>query len=450
MSFETEASKFNDPEKMANAYLEKYYGKRKIEYPINPFQMLVDEGILFSLRNFNNLEGVYIPASGSDDIPVVGININRPITRQRFTAAHELCHHFRDAGKQISCPIGGRNAIEKFAECFAAALLMPKKELTKQVNKRRTDFGFISLDDVLDISVYFGVSFQACFYRIYYNIDSALDIKDTDEPKKIIKQYQPEKKRKCQHLTYVKLYEGLIDCCQDLMSFVPSDHARYVFQNEYIYNDSRMEGIDITLEEASEIVTDLRLKTQNSNYCNQDNEAFLSIAGHYDMYQHIFTDPHDKPIDIYDLLKLNKLLFSHYPYPEFGGKIRQSNSLVMGSKFEAVDYHEIYDELGKLYNQVKDFFLRRKNISISEYVKHVARIHYQITVIHPFTDGNGRTSRAFMNEQLLSAGIVPIYVKAKDKKEYISALSRADQFNDFNELYEVVFRLIVRSYGDLC
>ena len=62
---------------------------------------------------------------------------------------------------------------------------MPKKELTKQVNKRRTDFGFISLDDVLDISVYFGVSFQACFYRIYYNIDSALDIKDTDEPKKI-------------------------------------------------------------------------------------------------------------------------------------------------------------------------------------------------------------------------------------------------------------------------
>ena len=52
MSFETEASKFNDPEKMANAYLEKYYGKRKIEYPINPFQMLVDEGILFSLRIF--------------------------------------------------------------------------------------------------------------------------------------------------------------------------------------------------------------------------------------------------------------------------------------------------------------------------------------------------------------------------------------------------------------
>ena len=55
-----------------------------------------------------------------------------------------------------------------------------------------------------------------------------------------------------------------------------------------------------------------------------------------------------------------------------------------------------------------------------------------------------------MNEQLLSAGIVPIYVKAKDKKEYISALSRADQFNDFNELYEVVFKLIIRSYGDLC
>ena len=102
MQFQTEAKAFTDPEQMAAAYLFKYFGTRKIEYPINPFQMLKEEGILFSLMNFKKLEGVYIPASGDNDIPVVGININRPITRQRFTAAHELCHHFRDADKEIS------------------------------------------------------------------------------------------------------------------------------------------------------------------------------------------------------------------------------------------------------------------------------------------------------------------------------------------------------------
>ena len=49
-----------DPEKMAAAYLVKYYGNQKIEYPINPFKMLKDEGILFSLMDFKKLEGVYI------------------------------------------------------------------------------------------------------------------------------------------------------------------------------------------------------------------------------------------------------------------------------------------------------------------------------------------------------------------------------------------------------
>ena len=95
MQFETEAKQYTDPEKMAAAYLVKYYGNQRIEYPINPFKMLNDEGILFYLMDFKKLEGVYIPASSSGDVPVIGINVNRPITRQRFSAAHELCHHFR-------------------------------------------------------------------------------------------------------------------------------------------------------------------------------------------------------------------------------------------------------------------------------------------------------------------------------------------------------------------
>ncbi len=137
IDFVAEARWFRDPERLAEAYLAQYFENRKIEYPINPFQMLKDEGILFSLMNFRKLEGVYIPAAGINDIPVVGINAKRPITRQRFTAAHELCHHFRDSDKQISCPIGAKNSVERFAENFAVALLMPINELRAQVNKRK-------------------------------------------------------------------------------------------------------------------------------------------------------------------------------------------------------------------------------------------------------------------------------------------------------------------------
>lgn len=297
MPFETEAKQYTDPEKMAAAYLVKYYRNQKIEYPINPFQMLRDEGILFSLRDFNKLEGVYIPGTSSDDIPIVGINANRPITRQRFSAAHELCHHFRDADRQISCPIGNKSAIEVYAEKFAAVLLMPISELRVQVNKRKNSVGTISLDDVLEIADFFGVSFQACLFRIAYLIHAIPGNTEPEELRKRARNYKPDKVRKRRHMTYIKLYEGLIDCYQEQLTFTPTEHARFLFQNEYIYNDSRMEGLDITLEQASEIVTDLRLNMQNSEYCNQENEAFLSIAGHYDMYREIFAEPVKDSLD---------------------------------------------------------------------------------------------------------------------------------------------------------
>lgn len=150
--------------------------------------------------------------------------------------------------------------------------------------------------------------------------------------------YAPDKIRKSKHITYTNLYAGLIDNYLEQLTFSPSDHARYLFQNDYIYNDSRMEGLDVTMEEAAEIVTDLRINMQNSSFCNEGNEAYLSIAGHYAMYQDIFAEPIKETISIYDTLLLNKKLFSYYPHPEFGGSTRQNNTLALGAKFETVDY----------------------------------------------------------------------------------------------------------------
>lgn len=153
VNFKSNAKNYRDAESMAAAYLAAYFGNSEIAYPISPFKMLKDEGIDFVIRNFNKLEGVYIPAQSENDIDIVGINSNRPITRQRFTAAHELCHHFRDADKQVACPIGQKNASEYFADAFASALLMPIGELKVKVNEYKDANGNVSFDDILEKSV---------------------------------------------------------------------------------------------------------------------------------------------------------------------------------------------------------------------------------------------------------------------------------------------------------
>ena len=453
MRFQAEAKRYNDPEIMAAAYLSRYFENQEITYPINPFKMLKDEGVLFSLRDFKKLEGVYIPVSDDGDIPLVGININRPITRQRFTAAHELCHHFRDADREISCPIGGGNDdIEHFAEGFAAALLMPLEELKHQVViRRKGNRKDISLDDVLEIADFFGVSFETCLYRVAYKVHAISGKTEHKALKKRISLYGPDKKRKARHMTNANLYAGLIDCYQEQLAFEPTDFAKYVFQHDYIFNDSRMEGLDITPEQAAAIVTDLRFNMQNSRYCteNASEEAYMSIAGHYEMYQDIFAVPVKETLSVYDCFPLNRKLFMHYPNPDSGGTARQANPLVIGAKFETIDYHNIFPELNMLDEVVRNYYSRRTEMPMSEYVKHVVRIHHRLTVIHPFHDGNGRTSRAFMNVQLVRAGMLPIYIKVEEKKDYLNALARADEFEDYDELYEIVFRLILRSYVEL-
>lgn len=443
------ASSYNDPETLANDYLKALASETPLVFPISPFEMLNNERVTFVLRNFEKLEGVYVPADGEDDIPIVAINAKRPITRQRFTAAHELCHHIKDSNRRIACAIGARDASEKFADAFASALLMPIEELKKQVSKYKDNDGNVSFESILYIADYFGVSFESCLYRIAYKIHAVEGDTSPDSLRKRIRKFKPNTVRELKGLYYTNLYSDLVDNYAGLMNFSPDAHARYLFEHDYIYNDSRMEGVEVSVEEASEIVTDLRINAQNSIYCNETNEAFMSIAGHYKMYQSIFELPTKDSLNVYDTFLLNRDLFAYYPCPEFGGSVRQHNVLVIGAKFETTDYKNIYVELSKVDSEVKSYFDKRKRIRPSEYIKHVARVHHQITVIHPFPEGNGRTTRAFMNVQLVRAGLCPIYIKVEEKKDYISALEQADKENNYNKLYEIIFKVMIRVHAEL-
>lgn len=449
VSFKSNVKNYRDAESMAAAYLAAYSGNAEVVYPLSPFKMLKDEGVDFVIRNFNKLEGVYIPAQSEDDTAIVGISANRPITRQRFTAAHELCHHFRDADKQIACPIGQKNASEYFAYAFASALLMPMGELRVKVNEYKDANGNVSFDDILKIADYFGVSFESCVRRIAYKIHAVEGDIETKELTKRIRKYHPDKKGKTLGMSYENLYSDLIDNYVEQLRFAPNDYAKYVFENAYIYNDSRMEGLEVSIEEASEIVTDLRNNLQNSQYCTEENEAFLSVAGHYLMYQDIFALPVKDSLNVYDTFKLNKDLFAYYPHPEFGGNPRQNNVVISGAKFEAVDYHDIFNELAKVDLDIKSFFGNKDSIKVSDYIKHVIRTHHRITVIHPFPEGNGRTTRAFMNVQLVRAGLTPIYIKVEEKKNYIAALEKVDIEKNYDDLYECIFKVMLRSHVEL-
>lgn len=60
-------------------------------------------------------------------------------------------------------------------------------------------------------------------------------------------------------------------------------------------------------------------------------------------------------------------------------------------------------------------------------VRLAALAHYKLVYIHPFVDGNGRTSRLLMNLVLMQAGYPPVIIRRSDRETYYRHLVTANE-----------------------
>ena len=68
-------------------------------------------------------------------------------------------------------------------------------------------------------------------------------------------------------------------------------------------------------------------------------------------------------------------------------------------------------------------------------------LHGELVKIHPFIDGNGRTSRLIMNLVLMKYGYTPVIIKKEDKLEYYEALDKAHTTNDYTDFIKIIIKL---------
>lgn len=55
-------------------------------------------------------------------------------------------------------------------------------------------------------------------------------------------------------------------------------------------------------------------------------------------------------------------------------------------------------------------------------IEYAAWTHAEFVRIHPFIDGNGRTSRLLMNYQLMSDGFLPVSIAKENRLDYYNDL----------------------------
>ena len=72
-------------------------------------------------------------------------------------------------------------------------------------------------------------------------------------------------------------------------------------------------------------------------------------------------------------------------------------------------------------------------------------LHGEFVKIHPFIDGNGRTSRLLLNFELMKYGYTPIIIKKESRAKYYEVLDYAHTTMDYQPFLEFVAELVVES-----
>jgi len=174
------------------------------------------------------------------------------------------------------------------------------------------------------------------------------------------------------------------------------------------------------------------------------------------VYDYIHSNVPTSMLNIYIILTLHQLLFSKVDYPEFGGKFRTDEAYLTGSGIETCPAHQVPAEISRLY--VESLPLFKKGLEIGEtrdfsdlipYINECIKLNVELIRIHPFPDGNGRTSRALTNPLFKLVNIPPVYVKESERNEYIKAMNKAAVDKDYSEITTFYYYKICDSIIEL-
>lgn len=116
---------------------------------------------------FLDLSGCGSGASATGDFgSAILINSSEAPWRQNFDLAHEFFHLITwNTFKQVFDDPNMKEKQETFANKFAACLLLPADEITREFNTRAKD-GSVNFNDCIDIAREFEVSTDALLYRL--------------------------------------------------------------------------------------------------------------------------------------------------------------------------------------------------------------------------------------------------------------------------------------------
>jgi len=181
----------------------------------------------------------------------------------------------------------------------------------------------------------------------------------------------------------------------------------------HVYHSNAIEGNRLTLRETELILNNMVI---NERPLKDELEARdLAIANDYleDLISGYET------INYKTILKLHQLVL-RTSNEKYAGVFRNIEVKIKESDHIPPDHLHIEQNMKTMFQWMN------RNSSYFHPIEMGAIIHHWITWVHPFTDGNGRVARLFLNFFLLQKGYPEVIIRIDDRDKYYEALIQAD------------------------
>ena len=198
---------------------------------------------------------------------------------------------------------------------------------------------------------------------------------------------------------------------------------------EWTYNSNGIEGNTLTLRETQVVLEGITVGGK-------------SIKEHLEAINHekaiLFLDDlvkDNEPISEWNIKNIHQLILKDIDN-ENAGRYRKENVTIKGATHIPPDYLKVPELMEKLiltYNTWNEYHP----------IIQAALLHGELVKIHPFVDGNGRTSRLLMNLDLMNSGYNPVIIKKESRLKYYEALDKAHTTGNYTDFVKLVTKLEV-------
>lgn len=199
----------------------------------------------------------------------------------------------------------------------------------------------------------------------------------------------------------------------------------------WTYNSNAIEGNTLTLKETKVVLEGITVggKTMGEHFeAINHREAIFFVE---DLLKR------QEPLSEWQIKSIHQLILKDID-DKNAGVYRKTNVLISGADHVPPDALHVESEMQGFIH-----WYRTDGVNLHP-VERAARVHADFVKIHPFVDGNGRTSRLLMNLELMKSGFPPVVLPVEKRLKYYEALDIAHTKNNYEPFLGLV-SVIVES-----